>query len=344
MLPRLDDLVPLLLVIITSSVTILVFTPYYGRYLERRGRVVNDVHKKNPRKVPSPAGPVIVLALVIGELVVWYQYHSILALAIIAVLLIAFLVGLVDDFIVLGGMLKPGLLVIAALPLVAAQLVDPVVYKSNLYLPILGPTSAHFTIYTILVLASLPIVSNAFNMMDSFNGEIAGFALISGSAILVAILLRSYAISKYSVAHLAVALPLVAVSAAFYVFNRYPSRIFDGDSGSLPMGAMYASLAVVGGVEVAAVVAIIPAILNSFYILSSVRGLIEHKKIRARPTYLGEDGLLYATIDPSAPTTLTRLLLLDGPLSETDVVKGILMLATFALFLSVLTSGLTWLV
>ena len=48
---------------------------------------------------------------------------------------------------------------------------------------------------------------------------------------------------------------------------------------------MFVILSIVGGVEIAALVALIPAVLNSYYILSSVRGLVERKQMAARPTY-----------------------------------------------------------
>ena len=70
-------------------------------------------------------------------------------------------------------------------------------------------------------------------------------------------------------------------------------------------GALFATLAIMGGVEIAALVAAIPAVLNSYYILSSIRGFVEHKKMAARPTYLGEDGR--STLRRGwAPTTQLR--------------------------------------
>lgn len=140
------------------------------------------------------------------------------------------------------------------------------------------------------------------------------------------------------------AVPLVAVAIAFHLFNRYPAKVFDGDSGSLSLGAMYGAVAFVGGVELAAVVAVIPAIINSFYILASVKRLVEHREIGTRPTYLGDDGKLHATPLAQAPMTLVRMLLLDGALTEREVVKRVLILTAFAALLSVLTSVLTWVV
>ncbi len=137
-------------------------------------------------------------------------------------------------------------------------------------------------------------------------------------------------------------LPLVAIAAGFFVFNRYPSKAFDGNSGSLMLGTMFASLAITGGVEIAAIIAIVPAILNSFYTLSSARGFIERRKMAARPTRLGEDGKMYASLERSSPNTLIRLILLSGPLEERDLVKNVLILTAVACLLSSAISILTW--
>jgi len=317
--------------------------PRYTRFLAKRRMVVEDVHKVGAPKVPSPAGPLLILSLVVGEVVEFVIFPTILPLVIIAVALIAGLVGLIDDLYVLGGKTKPLLLIFAGVPVVAAQLATHSVYVSRLYFPLFGPTGEHFTIFSVLVLASMPIVANAYNMMDAFNGEISGFTFLTSLALIFGIGLRVFT-SSFATGRVAIAIPLAAVSLAFYIFNRYPAKVFDGDSGALAFGAMYAALAVTGGVEFAAIIAIVPAILNSFYILSSVRGFVERRKMDARPTYLGEDALLHASQEPSAPSTLVRMLLFDGPLPEKELVREILLLTGFACILSAATSFLTWVI
>ncbi len=327
---------PLLLVLLAM--------PRYLRFLAGRGRVVDDVHKQPATKVPSPAGPLLFVALVVGELVAYFSFGSMVPVALFGVATVAFAVGVLDDFFVLGGKAKPLLLILAALPLVISVFVQKELYEPSLSLPLLGATSEHFSIYTILVLASFPVVANAFNMMDAFNGEISWFTLIASAALLFGVVLRLLTVPGFQVVRVAVALPLVAVAAGFLVFNRYPSRAFDGNSGSLLFGACYASLAILGGVEIAAVVAIVPAILNSFYILSSLRGFIERRRMGARPTYAGEDGRLYASKEPSAPVTLVRMILLGGPLTEAELVRAVTVLTLVAFALSVVTSVMTWVV
>lgn len=322
---------------------VFLITPAFLSFLKRQGRVADDVHKSPPVKVPSPMGPVLFAAAVAGEAAAYLFLPSAVPLAVLSPLAIAFVVGLYDDLSVLGGKTKPLLLVLASLPIVALQLFVGGVYDPRLYFPLVGATGTHFLIYTVLVIASLPIVTNAFNMIDSFNGALSGFALLTGVALVAAVVLRAYAEPHYSLVHVAAALPLAAVALGFYAFNRYPSKAFDGNSGSLMLGAMFVALAITCGVEIAALVAIIPAVLNSFYILSSVRGFVERRRMQ-RPTSMGPDGKLYASDQKDAPTTLIRMILLDGPLSERGVVSMLLGLTAVACILSAVTAALTWVV
>jgi len=342
MQPGLVDTGLFLLSFIIPLLFVVLLMPTFMRYLVRSGRVANDVHKSPPAKVAEPVGPLLFLGAVAGEVIAYLAFGSLVPLAVIGGATVAFAIGLADDLFVLGGKTKPLLLLLAAAPFVAAVMFQPDLYVSSLTFPLLGTTAAHFTIYTLLVIAAFPIVANAFNMMDSFNGQISGFTLLASSALLFGVVLHAISDPGFSLARVSSVLPLVGVSAGFFVFNRYPSRAFDGDSGALMFGAMFAALAITGGVEIAAIIAILPAILNSFYTLSSARGFVERRKMAARPTRVGEDGKLHASLEPSSPNTLIRLVLLSGPLGERDLVKGIFILTVVACLLSGAISILTW--
>jgi UDP-N-acetylmuramyl pentapeptide phosphotransferase/UDP-N-acetylglucosamine-1-phosphate transferase len=321
---------------------LLLATPPFLAYLRGAGKVSDDAHKTPPTKVPEPAGPVLFAGALTGELLVAVGFHSLVPIAVILGAGLAFAIGLADDLYVLGGRTKPVLLLLAGLAFVGVTALDPNLYEAALSFPILGDTSPHFIIYTVLAVIAFPVVANAFNMMDAFNGEISSFTLLASLALLFGVALHGVYTAGYSPARVAATLPLVAVAGAFLLFNRYPSKAFDGDSGSLMFGAMFAGLAITGGVEVAAMIAIVPAILNSFYTLSSVKGFVERRKMSSRPTYVGGDGLLHASTEPGAPNTLIRLVLLGGPLSERALVRDIVALTIGACIFSAAISALTW--
>jgi len=332
----------LLLSFLVPFTCVLLGLPPFLRFLERNGRVSKDVHKSPPTKVPEPVGPMLFVAALLGEIVAAIGFQSWVPVALVLGAGIAFAVGLADDLFVLGGKTKPLLLLLAGVAFVGVYAFRPDLYQPVIYFPIIGRSAPHFILYTVLAVAAFPIVSNAFNMMDAFNGEISWFTLLTSLALLAGVSLHAAFTSGFSLARVGATLPLVAVAAGFLLFNRYPSRAFDGDSGSLMFGAMFAGLAVTGGVEIAAIIAIVPAILNSFYTLSSVRGFVERRRMPSRPTYIGSDGMLYPSTEPNAPNTLIRLILLAGALSEKDLVKDVVYLTLVACIFSVATSIMTW--
>jgi UDP-GlcNAc:undecaprenyl-phosphate/decaprenyl-phosphate GlcNAc-1-phosphate transferase len=332
----------LLVSFVVPVALLLLAFPSYLRYLTRIGRISNDAHKSPPLKVPEPAGPLLFVGVLAGELVAAAALHSLIPLAILFGAAVAFVIGLVDDLYVLGGKTKPLLLLLAGFAFVSVSLLKPGLYQPVLTFPILGDTSPHFIIYTALAVVAFPVVTNAFNMMDAFNGEISWFTLLTSLALLAGVVLHDLYTAGFSPARVAAVLPLVGVAGVFLLYNRYPARAFDGDSGSLMFGATFAGLAITGGVEVAAMIAIVPAILNSFYTLSSVRGFVERRKMASRPTYMGSDGLLHASTEKGAPNTLVRLVLLASAMSEKELVLSIVSLTGVACVFSVAISILTW--
>ena len=140
-----------------------------------------------------------------------------------------------------------------------------------------------------------------------------------------------------TVVQLVICLCLAFTSLAFYKYHKFPSKIFPGDSGALTLGAAYGGFAIIGGVEIIAAVAILPAVINSFLFLSSVKKIVEHREVK-NPTLHTEDWKLQTTKDPTAPITLVRLLLAKKPLSEKEISKEIFKLGIFSGGLAIITA------
>jgi hypothetical protein len=82
---------------------------------------------------------------------------------------------------------------------------------------------------------------------------------------------------------------------------------------------------------------LIPALINSGLIVSSLKRLMERREIRFRPT-LTRDGKIYASDDPRAPLTLVRLLTASKPRSEPEIVR---LMAELSIFSGILTLATT---
>ena len=185
--------------------------------------------------------------------------------------------------------------------------------------------------YLALVVFMLPITGNTINSIDVLNGIASGVTTIASFALAISLfILQNYEIGL-------ACLGLAFASLAFYKYHKFPSRIFPGDSGSVMFGATYGVIAIVGGVEVIAAIAILPAIINSFLFLSSVKKIVEHREIK-NPTSHTDDFKLKSTDDNHAPITLVRLLIAKKPLSEKQICNEVLKLTTFSGVLAVITA------
>jgi len=320
------------LIILVSGLLTYLLTRILIKVLRRGGWLVEDVHKPGKSLVPRPAGPALIISILVGEAVLYCFTFDVRVAALSSAFLIAGLIGLVDDVKRLKGYYKPLLLIFASLPILLLG-----AYVPYLRFPLYGKSVRLFIVYPLLVLAALPVTANTINTIDVFNGVVSSFVFIASIPFLVAFALQGDWIM------LTAALPLLASTAVFYLFfHRYPSKIFPGDSGTLALGSLYGALAICGRAEVVGVIALLPAILNSFFFLSSVKKIIEHREVKERPIKILPDFRLAASPSREAPLTLTRMILAKGPLNEVEVAKAITILAAFAAILAIITAILTW--
>jgi UDP-N-acetylglucosamine--dolichyl-phosphate N-acetylglucosaminephosphotransferase len=284
------------------------------------------MNKKENVMVARPGGISIILGIVVSEIVLYGFFQLNEILAIIITTTAAFAIGYVDDRKVMGGWFKPLTLAIAALPIIFLG-----AYSSDLAFPLFGDVQIPL-LYLGLIIFMIPITGNTINSIDVFNGVASGFMVIASFTLSICL----FILQNYEIA--IVSLPLGFVSLAFYKYHKIPSKIFPGDSGALTFGAMYGVIAIVGGVEIIAAIALLPAVINSFLFLSSVKRVVEHRQIKGKPVEFTSDFKLKATNDKTAPVTLVRLILAGGPLTEKQVGFAIFKLAIFSGILAIITA------
>jgi UDP-N-acetylmuramyl pentapeptide phosphotransferase/UDP-N-acetylglucosamine-1-phosphate transferase len=305
---------------------VLLVTPAAIRLLVAKGMVVPDAHKPEKPQVPRPGGPVIMISIAAAEIVLFILTMNIAVFAILLTTTIAFFVGYIDDSRVMPGWFKPVALLAAAIPLVLLDIYIGNVHADSLNL-IFG--SAYIPLlYIPLIFVIIPITGNTINSIDVLNGVASGFLIIAMVPLLVSI-----AIFGSREVFLA-ALPLLFATIAFYKYHKFSSRIFPGDSGTLLLGAMYGAVAIAGSSEIIGVIALLPAVMNSFLFLASVKRIVEHREVKARPTTLTNDFKISATNDTAAPATLVRLIVVDRPLGEREIGYQIFKLALFTSLLA----------
>lgn len=323
-----ENIIIAIIASIIAFFTVYLGTPPLIKFLKIRNSAVKDMNKKGDVMVVRPGGPILIAGILASEAFLYFFFLRNEILAIMITSSAAFLIGFIDDRKVMGGWFKPVALAFAAAPIILLG-----AYDSDLSFPLFGEVQIPLLYFGLIVLM-IPITGNTINSIDVLNGVASGFMTIASFSLSISlIILQNYELAIIS-------LPLGFASLAFYKYHKNPSRIFPGDSGALTLGAMYGTLAIVGEVEIIAAVALLPAIINSFLFLSSVKKIIEHREVTGKPVEHTSDFRLKATVDPKAPITLVRLILAGGPMTENQVAFAIFKLAIFSGSLAIITAFL----
>ncbi|MGD8432066.1 MAG: UDP-N-acetylglucosamine-1-phosphate transferase, partial [Nitrosopumilaceae archaeon] len=301
-------------------------TPPLIKFLNKRNMTVVDMHKKEPIMIARPGGISIILGVIASEVVLYAFLQMNEILAVLITTFLAFAIGYVDDRKRMSGWFKPIALALSALPIIFLG-----VYDTNLAFPLFGEVQIPI-LYIAIIIIMISITGNTINSIDVLNGVASGFMVIASFSLSLAL----FILQNYEVA--IISLPLGFVSLAFYKYHKFPCKIFPGDSGALALGAMYGTIAIVGQVEVIAAIALLPAIINSFLFLSSVKRIVEHHELKSKPVEHTEDFKLKASKDKKARISLVRIIVASEALSEKQVGFVIFKLALFSGFLAIISA------
>jgi len=316
-----------------ALVTCFASMPTIMKRMKKAGIVGADAHKRGRPEIPEMGGVGILIGLTVSITVtaLLLPERAWILLSFLAVVLLAGAVGAYDDLKPLNARVKPFLTALAGLPI----LLVPDAYDPRMVLPIIGRTRLTI-VYPLLILPSIAVTANAVNMIDIFNGAMPGTSVV----IVTILLLSSIFLGRGDATILCAA--LIGCLLAFYYFNRYPARTFAGDVGSLSVGAAIGAIAIIGQLEIIAVIAFMPQIVDAFYKLSSMGRLYEHREA-PHPTLVLDDERIVANPDPRAPISLTRMILARGALREQEILRLFTILAIISGALALLTAYIMYL-
>jgi phospho-N-acetylmuramoyl-pentapeptide-transferase len=228
---------------VVTFVIALVLYPPTIRVLRRMkaGQVIQDeLPDSHQKKAGTPTGGGIVfvaIAILAGVLSVPAGHQGVAPA--VTGLLVGGVVGFADDRskLMVGtrgipARLKFPIQVVLALPVafLALQLGG----WHQLFLP-----NSFWVLFPLAVLA-VAGTANAVNLTDGMDGLAGGLSVIAIGAV-VLLFPRAQAGEK------AVALSLCGALVAFLVYNRYPARVFMGDTGALAIGYALAAMAIQQG-------------------------------------------------------------------------------------------------
>lgn len=227
-----------------------------------------DVHKITKPVCAEMGGVAILIGFSAGFLLILFLVSDVSLVMVFAFLTVLFvgLVGMLDDLFNLRQRNKAILVALAGLPLALVN-----TEFSRIWFPYIGWIQLGQFLWLLIPLG-VTTASNLTNMLAGFNGLEAGIGTISCASlgILCSIL------GRWNVA--SIAFMASAAFAAFLRYNWYPARIFPGDTGTLITGAAVASIAILGQVEIAAIIMMIPAAID-FFLKMVAKSHFSHRKI-----------------------------------------------------------------
>lgn len=255
-------LIPLLI----SSLVTAFLIPLWIEKCKKNKMLLEDMNKYgSPKNVATSGGLLVIAGFVLG--VLFYVAtstfyfggtdYSLEIFALLTTILILGIVGLIDDLWgwKTGGLsntFRLGLAFVAAIPLMVIN-----AGTHSMSLPVVG--SIEFGILYPLILIPLGIAGAAttYNFLAGFNG------LEAGQGILIISFLSYVSYFSGSSWLAIVGLCMVFALAVFYVFNRFPAKIFPGDILTYSVGALIAIMAILGNYEKIAIIVFIPYILET---------------------------------------------------------------------------------
>ena len=236
---------------LVALATTFLIIPWIIPRLKARGVVGKDLNKPGAPEVAEMGGIPVVIGFFAGVSVMLalngLTREDLLNASLTAILGAAF-VGTMDDLFDLRQRQKAILPFVLALPLGATL-------DSEIYIPFVGQFD--FGPWMILIAAiAVTCAANAANMLEGFNGLGTGLGIIMTSTLIMLSLIHDRLDAMY------VLMPLLAALIAFIWFNRYPARIFPGDTMTLFMGATLAAAGLLSDLQLQTIFIFIPMIVE----------------------------------------------------------------------------------
>ena len=240
-------------IFLVAFVSTFLITNYFIKKFKEKGFTVKDMYKPEKPQIPTMGG----LAILCGLFVSLIASQMLLPLDQVEKLLILYFVifvyglfGLIDDLLELSRFSKLVLPFFLALPIALLNI------DTRLDFFTISIELGWVFKYIIAPLYVM-VVANLINMHSGYNGLSGGLATI----LLIFVGLESY-LKNINTPFFFYLIPMLGVMLAFMWFNKYPSKIFLGNSGTLLVGSAVGSAIILNNLEIFGVVILIPHIIN----------------------------------------------------------------------------------
>ncbi|MCD8024417.1 MAG: phospho-N-acetylmuramoyl-pentapeptide-transferase [Candidatus Gastranaerophilales bacterium] len=238
--------------LITLTLVLLFGVPYldfmkkkmYGQYIREE---VQKLHA-GKNKTPTTGGVFIVVSIITGSLIALFMAQELTTRAIIVLMTLIFYMftGFEDDIKKIKGKQNEGLSPRAKLALQIVVSMLPsfyLIFQHQAQLTFFGLNIELGYLYPLFAVFMIVGSSNALNLTDGLDGLAAGCSFFAFLACALICKIGGY----NDIAIISIAAS--AASLGFLYFNKNPAKIFMGDTGSLALGGMLATVAIMGKFE-----------------------------------------------------------------------------------------------
>ncbi len=284
--------------------------PWLIEKLTERKILGTDMNKSSKPKIPEMGGISVLIGFVVGVYVQIFLFeitgigiviNDYILCSLVTAIGVSY-VGILDDLIGIRQRTKAFLPFMFALPLGFFT-------NSVMFLPYFGEYDFGY-LMLFLVPFAITCASNSTNMLEGFNGLGTGLSIIICSA------LSFMAIINEDLNGLYLLIPLLGSLLAFWYYNKYPAKIFPGDTLTMFMGAVIACAAIASNLRLEGAILLTPMILEFFL---KFRGRFSAESFA---TKVNEGILIYDREIQS----LTHILMSNFELTEKKLVEIILII------------------
>lgn len=242
--------------------------PFWIKRAKEEGLTGKDMNKVKGEEVAEAGGICVMMGFILGTLsyiaiktFYFKSYDDIMEIfSLLSVVLIVAFVGFTDDILGwkkgLSRTLRIFFLIFASLPLIvinAGQ--NPI-----------GETALGIVYPVFLIAIGIVGTTSTFNFIAGYNG----LETSQGILILSALSIVTYITGNRWLT--IIGLVMVSCLIAFYIFNKYPAKVFPGDILTYPVGALIAVIAILGNIEKIAIFFFIPYIIET---ILKIRGKLK---------------------------------------------------------------------
>jgi len=338
-LPTIDDLylAIIMVVILSFSITYLMI-PWVIRKMKKAGMCGIDVNKLEEHEVAEMGGIAVVfgfaitMTIAVGIRKLIGDDSEVPALAIIGVFFVAATIGIFDDIAVLKRREKAILVIFASLPLIIAHnaVRSEIMFPGGFVWNFDDGFYVYMFYWMILVPIGITSAANAINLSAGYNGLESGeVAVVSFFLVFVGLAagIQDHEAPNFALSGTHAMIILTALfggALALYMFNRTPAKVFVGDTGTLGMGAVIGAAAILGNIQIFAMICILPAFYEMGATLYYSFKRVERRDACMNPTIL-KDGRLKPP-KGAERYTLAYYLLSRKPMTEKQLVRKLLSL------------------